>query len=154
MASPIVSAIEIDSPPAEVFAYVTDPSRFAEWQSNVVSGEVENHRPQTVGSRCVTTRRMGRTERTATQEITELDPPKRWSVRGVDGPVRADVDVRVDPLDDGARSRVTISLQFSGHGIGKLIVPLFVRPSAPAEVARSCQNLKGRLEGPDDATHT
>ena len=30
--SPIVSTIEIDRPPEEVFAYATDPTRFAEWQ--------------------------------------------------------------------------------------------------------------------------
>lgn len=151
MSAPIVSSVEIDRPPAKVFAYVTDPSWFAEWQANVVSGGIEGHHPQTVGGRCVTTRRIGRAERTATQEITELDPPRRWSVRGVDGPVRADVDVRVESLDEGARSQVTISLRFIGHGIGKLIVPLFVRPSAAREVAHSCQNLKRLLEDGHDA---
>jgi hypothetical protein len=33
--TPMVSTVEIDRPPEEVFAYVTDPSRFAEWQKNV-----------------------------------------------------------------------------------------------------------------------
>ena len=28
----IISGIDIDRPPGEVFSYVTDPSRFAEWQ--------------------------------------------------------------------------------------------------------------------------
>lgn len=144
--APIVSTVEIARPPEEVFGYVTDPSRFSEWQANVVSGGMEGGHEQAVGSRCVTTRRLGRAERTTTQAITELRPPRRWSVRGVDGPVRADVDVEVEPLADGARSRVTISLQFVGHGIGKVIVPLFVRPSAAKEVASSCQNLKQRLE--------
>ena len=145
--APIVSTVEIDRPPDEVFAYVTDPSRFPEWQTDVVSGGIEGGHEQAVGSKCVTTRRIGRAERTTTQEITELSPPSRWSVRGVDGPVRADVDVEVVPLDDGSRSRVTVSLQFIGHGIGKVIVPLFVRPSAAKEVASSCQSLKQQLEG-------
>ena len=144
--APIVSTVEIDRPPEEVFPYVTDPSRFAEWQASVISGGLEDGHVQTVGSKCVTTRRIGRARRTATQEITELRPPRRWSVRGVDGPVRADVVVDVEPLDDGARSRVTISLHFTGHGSGKIIVPLLVRPSAAKEVANSCQNLKQRLE--------
>jgi uncharacterized protein YndB with AHSA1/START domain len=144
--TPIVSIVEIDRPPEEVFAYVTDPSRFAEWQKNVVSGGVENDGPQSVGSRCTTTRRIGGAERTTTQEVTKLDPPRAWSVRGVDGPVRANVDVTVEPLDERTRSRVSISLQFVGHGIGKLIVPVFVRPQAGKEVASSCQNLKARLE--------
>jgi len=33
---PIVSRIDIARPPDEVFAYATDPSRFAEWQRDVV----------------------------------------------------------------------------------------------------------------------
>jgi hypothetical protein len=33
---PIVSRFEVDRLPDEVFAYVTDPSRFAEWQDDVV----------------------------------------------------------------------------------------------------------------------
>jgi uncharacterized protein YndB with AHSA1/START domain len=33
-----VSTIEIARPPQEVFTYVTDPARFAEWQYDVVRG--------------------------------------------------------------------------------------------------------------------
>jgi hypothetical protein len=60
------------------------------------------------------------------------------------------VDVTVEPLDEGTRSRVSISLQFAGHGIEKLIVPLFVRPQAVKEAASSCQNLKAQLERATD----
>jgi uncharacterized protein YndB with AHSA1/START domain len=144
--APIISTIEIERPPEEVFAYVTDPARFAEWQRHVVSGGVEGSGPHVVGTRCTTTRRMGGTERTTTQEVTRIDPPRSWSVRGIDGPVRANVDVTVEPLDDGAHSRMTISLEFVGRGIGRMIVPVFVHPTAAKEVASSCQTLKERLE--------
>lgn len=33
--APFVSSIEIARPPDEVFAYVTDPSTFSEWQAGV-----------------------------------------------------------------------------------------------------------------------
>jgi len=36
--APIVTSIEIARPQNDVFAYVTDPSRFAEWQAGVVGG--------------------------------------------------------------------------------------------------------------------
>lgn len=144
---PIVSTIEIARPPEDVFSYVTDPSRFAEWQKGVIRGGSEGG-PPAVGTRCTTTRAIGGSERTATQEITEITPPKSWSVRGIDGPVRADVDVNVEPLDGGARSRVTITLDFHGHGIGKLLVPLFVHRDATKEVPKSCVKLKELLEQP------
>ena len=144
--APIVSSVEVECPAEAAFAYVTDPSRFREWQRDVVSGRVEGE-PGQVGSRCITSRRIGGRERIATQELTAIDPPHRWSVHGVDGPVRVDVDVRIEALDDNTRSRVTFSLNFFGAGIGKLIVPLFVRPSAQREVAQSCEALKARLHG-------
>jgi carbon monoxide dehydrogenase subunit G len=144
--APIMSTVEIARPAQEVFSYVTDPSRFGEWQEGVVSAGVEGGGPQAVGSHCTTTRLIGGRKRTSTQEITVLDPPRRWSVHGIDGPVRADVDVVVEALGEGSGSRVTIALDFRGHGIGRVIVPLFVRRQAASEVPRSCAKLKQRLE--------
>ncbi|HVE46304.1 MAG TPA: SRPBCC family protein [Acidimicrobiales bacterium] len=145
--APIVSSIEIARPPGEVFAYVVDPSRLAEWQDSVVSSHTEGGGPPAVGAKAVTTRRVGRAERKMTMEMTKVDPPRSWAVRGIDGPVRGIVDGTVEPLDDGTRSRVRIELDFEGHGLGKLLVPLVVRRQAERELPRNVQNLKARLEG-------
>jgi hypothetical protein len=141
----VVSDVVIARPPAEVFPYVTDPSRFGEWQSGVVAGHVEGDGPPGVGSKCVTTRRIGGANRTSTAEITQLTPPRAWAVHGIDGPIRADVNVTVDPVGDGAASHVTIKVDFHGYGIGKILLPMVVR-QARGENPRSCQNLKTRLE--------
>ncbi|MGH3714385.1 MAG: SRPBCC family protein [Micromonosporaceae bacterium] len=140
--APFVSHIEIDRPPAEVFDYATDPSRFAEWQSDVVRVKIEDGNPPVVGARFITTRKLGGT---MTQQVTESDPPRHWAVRGVAGPIRPHVSITVAPLDDGARSRVTFSLDFEGHGVGKPLVPLVVRAARKGAPA-SYQNLKQRLE--------
>ncbi len=144
--APIVRTVDIDRPPEEVFAYVTDPSRFGEWQESVVRSGVEGGEPTLVGAKCVTTRRLGGRERDATQEIVRCDPPRSWAVRGLDGPVRGNVDVTVEPLDGGTRSHVTIELEFIGHGIGRVIVPLLVAPQGAKESSRSCEKLKRNLE--------
>ena len=68
-------------------------------------------------------------------------------VRGLDGPVRGNVTGRIEPLDDGTRSRVTIELELEGHGIGKLLLPLFVQRKAQEEMPRNMQRLKEQLEG-------
>jgi uncharacterized protein YndB with AHSA1/START domain len=142
---PIVSSIEIARPPDEVYSYVTDPSRFAEWQHDVVNVRIEGGRPPSVGSRFTTTRRIGGTERTMTQEVTEVSAPRSWAVHGVDGPIRPNANITVEPLDDGARSRVTFALDFEGHGIGKPLVPV-VRRQALKGAPTSYRNLKERLE--------
>jgi uncharacterized protein YndB with AHSA1/START domain len=144
--APIATTTEVARPPAEVFAYVTDPSRFVEWQRNVGSGRMDGEGPHGVGARCLTTRRIGFAERPVTSEITHIDPPRTWGVRGVDGPIRAMVNVTVDPLENGRRSRVTIELDFHGHGVGKLLVPLVVRRGARKEMPANLLALKERLE--------
>jgi len=74
-----------------------------------------------------------------------MNPPTRWAVHGIDGPIRALVDVTVQALDD-ARSSVRIDLDFEGHGIGKLLVPLVVRRQAAKEMPANVARLKDRLE--------
>jgi uncharacterized protein YndB with AHSA1/START domain len=137
---------DISGPPEKVFAYVTDPAKFAQWQANVIGGHIDGADPPRVGTRCLTTRRIGFATRTVTSEITHLDPPFRWGVRGIDGPIRAVVDVAVDPIDDGRASRLTINIAFQGHGIGKLLVPLVLRPQAKREMPANMRRLKDRVE--------
>jgi Polyketide cyclase / dehydrase and lipid transport len=81
--APLVSAIDIARPQDEVFAYVTDPSTFAEWQAGVVGGRMEGGKTPVVGSKCMTTRRIGGAERESTSEVTKLGPPTSWAVHGI-----------------------------------------------------------------------
>jgi uncharacterized protein YndB with AHSA1/START domain len=141
----IVVQAEVSRPVEEVFDYVTDPARFSEWQANVTGGHMSSG-PAQVGSLCTTTRRIGGAEREVTSRLVTLDPPRAWGVRGVDGPIRSIVNVTVEPLDSGNRSRVTIDLDFSGHGIGKILVPLVVRPQSRKEMRANIARLKDRLE--------
>jgi uncharacterized protein YndB with AHSA1/START domain len=146
---PIVTTAEIGRPAAEVFAYATDPARFSEWQKGVVDGHMDGPGngtgPPAVGAKCVTTRRIGGASRPSTSELTHIDPPRTWGVRGTDGPIRAAVDVRVEPLA-GSRSRLTISVDFTGHGIGKILVPLMVRREARKEMPANMAALKHKME--------
>lgn len=143
--APITTHTEVARPAEDVFAYVIDPSTFPEWQQGVVSGHMDGGTTR-VGSKCTTVRRIGGREREVTTQITEYDPPRRWADRGISGPIRAIVVVTVEPLADNSRSRVTIDLDFTGHGIGKLLVPLVVRRQAANEMPGNMRRLKDRLE--------
>jgi uncharacterized protein YndB with AHSA1/START domain len=146
---PIVTSAEIDRPAEEVFAYATDPARFSEWQKGVVDGHMDGPsdgtEAPTVGAKCVTTRRIGGASRPSTSELTHTDPPKTWGVRGIAGPIRAAVEVLVEPVT-GSRSRLTISVNFTGHGIGKVLVPLIVRREARKEMPANMAALKQNME--------
>ncbi len=146
---PIVTTAEIDRPADRVFACATDPSLFPQWQKGVTDGHMEGPavgaQAPTVGTKCVTTRRIGGASRPAISELTHIDPPRTWGVRGTDGPIRATVDVLVEPVTD-SRSRLTISVDFTGHGIGKLLVPLMVRREARKEMPENIAALKRLIE--------
>ncbi len=80
-----------------------------------------------------------------TSEITEHNPPHKSSWRVLDGPVRAVGSVIVEPVGDGASSRVTVELNLEGHGVGVLVAP-FARRQARAQVPRDQTKLKEILE--------
>ena len=140
-----VFTIDIARSPADVFAYGTDPSTFGEWQSDVVDARMISGTPSEVTSRFSTTRRIGPADRTMTQEVIEADVPRRWVVRGVDGPIRPNMTVTIDPLDGGAGSHVTFALSFEGHGIGVALLPM-VRSVARKGAPVSYRTLKDVLE--------
>ena len=141
---PITATTDIARSADQVYAYTTDPSRFTEWQQGVVSGRTE---PATAGSPalCITTRKIGFAKRANTSEITRDDPPRQWRTQGLDGSIRANVDVLVTALDE-QRSRVEITVEFEGHGVGKLLVPLVVQPQARKEMPANLAALKSRME--------
>ncbi|WP_030667224.1 SRPBCC family protein [Streptomyces cellulosae] len=144
--SAIREVIDIDCSPDDVFAYVTDSSHLPEWQLSAVAAERLDEGPLHEGSRVRVTRRVGTREMPMTLEFTEIVPPYSWGLHGVDGPVRAHVHGEVEPLEQGRRSRVTMEADFEGHGLGKLLVPLFVRRQLRTELPRDEQLLKERLE--------
>lgn len=142
----IVESIDISRRPEEVFAYATDFSHFPEWQAGVISVRPEGHDPPAVGSRATVIRQAGPRKLSRTEEITELDPPRTWTVRGVGGPLTAIARGAIEPLDGGERSRVTIALEFEGHGVGTGLLPL-IRRQARRQLPRNEQRLKELLEG-------
>jgi len=147
------TSIDIDRAAGEVFTYVTDPAQFHEWQQGVVSGGMKEPGSPTVGSHCMTVRRIGGADRPSTSVVTRMSPPTSWAVHGIDGPIRAQVDVTVQTLDEG-RCRVTIDVDFEGHGIGRVLVPLVVRRQAAKEMPGNLERLRDRLESRPRPTST
>ena len=107
---------------------------------------METEGPTRVGSRAVDRRQVPGGPRDIPYEVTQHDPPRKVSFRGVEGPVRPVGTVTVEPLDDGSRSRVSLEFDLQGHGIGKLFAP-FARRQAAKQIPQDQARLKERLEG-------
>ena len=140
----INNSIEIARSPNDVFAYLDKLDRHGEWQDEIVSAKVDTEGPVRVGTRVTEVRKVPGGKRPITYEITAHDPPRTSSFRGTNGPIRVVGTVTVEPAGEG-RSRVTIDLDFEGHGFGKVLLPL-VRRDARKRVPANQAKLKARLE--------
>jgi uncharacterized membrane protein len=140
----IATSVEITRSQEDVFAYIADFSRHPEWQEGLVSVTVETEGPTRVGTRVVHRRKLGPQTVATTSEITAYDPPQVVSFRGIDGPIRATGSQRVELAGEG--SRVLFEMELTGHGLGKLMLPM-ARRQAARQVAASHEKLKRILEG-------
>jgi len=143
--APIRESIEIARRPEDVYAYIDDLASHGEWQEGIVSAKVDTEGPTHVGSRSTEVRRMGSREMTMTYEVTEHDPPRVFAFRGVDGPVRVAGRGTLEPVGDGSSTRLSLELDFTGHGMGMLFAPM-ARSQARKQVPKDQLKLKERLE--------
>ncbi len=144
--APITGSIEIVRAPQDVFDYVTDIERQGEWQEAIVSVEVETEGPTRVGTKAVQTRHVPGATRSFPFEITEHEPPTRSSFQVTGGPVRPHGTITFAPLDDGARTRVDLEIEFKGHGLGGVLLLPIANRDARKEVPKNLARLKERLE--------
>ena len=125
---PIVTSAEIGRPAAEVFACATDPSRFSEWQRGVIDGHMERpggcRRRAGRGGHVRDDAAHRRRQPPGRSELVDIDPPRLWGVRGIDGPIRgpaagvhgrpaSTVQAHWDELDD--QCQLLLSLRFYGN---------------------------------------
>ena len=109
--APITTSTEIDSPAEDVFSYAADPANFSKWEKAVVDGPMDQAGNPHVGAQWLTTRRIGGANRPSNSRLKYINQPKTWGVKGIDGPIRATVDLTVVPLTE-TRSRLTIAVDF------------------------------------------
>jgi uncharacterized membrane protein len=140
----INDSIDINRPAEEVFGYLDQVDRHPEWQSSLVSSQVETEGPTRVGTRVVDHRNVPGGARDIPYEITEHDPPRKTSFRGTAGPVRPVGTVVVQSTGESS-SRVELEFDLEGHGIGKLFA-IFARRQAAKQIPQDHQRLKELLE--------
>ena len=82
--------IEIARTPEDVFAYLTDVANLPEWQSGVRAAARS-------GDRIEETRSFLGREMHTTLEILESEPPRVFTLKALDGPVRFTVTHELEP---------------------------------------------------------
>jgi carbon monoxide dehydrogenase subunit G len=125
--------IEIARTPEEVFAYLTDVANVTEWQSGVRSSELK-------GDRIEETRSFLGREVHTTLEILESDPPRVFTLKAVNGPVRFTVTHTLEPTGTGTRLAVVAEGDVPGFASG------IVAQQAKRQFSKDFKRLKEILE--------
>jgi uncharacterized protein YndB with AHSA1/START domain len=135
---------EIARPPAEVFAFATDPALLPRWQTNTVSAVPEGELPLRVGSLIREVHRApGGKEMESVVEVAELKPDRVFALRMVEGALPLDARLTFEPLGTGTRLHFRVHGQPTGAA--RLAQPLLAS-ALRRQFRKYCGELKRQLE--------
>jgi carbon monoxide dehydrogenase subunit G len=124
---------EIARTPDEVFAYLSDVSNLPAWQSGVRAAKQE-------GDRIEETRSFLGREIHTTLEIVESEPPRLFTLKALDGPVKFTVTHTLEPAGSGTRLTVVAEGDLPGFASG------IVAQQAKRQFSKDFSRLKEILE--------
>ena len=121
----ITVSVDIDAPPAEVWAVVEPIERHVDWMADAVAIRFDTDQTRGVGTRFACDTKVGPIRLTDRMEITEWAPGSAMGVSH-SGVVTGSGVFTLEPIDLGRRTRFTWSEElrfpwFLGGRIGELV---------------------------------
>ncbi len=142
--STVFASVRINRTPAEVFAYLSDLSRMADWWQGVA--EVRASGPVRKGSGGMFTKTAGTPPQTVDFQVTDLEPGRRMVLDFHESRTVSQADFT---LFEGAGStRVLLGWTVEGGGWRSLIAPLKARV-AQAQLVSNLRLFKALAEDAD-----
>jgi uncharacterized membrane protein len=141
-------SILIERPPEQVFAYVSDPHKFPDWQASALEAKQESPGAMAAGTRIREVRKFLGKRMESVVDVTVYEPGKELSFNVVSGPIPFHVRQRFEPAEGG--TRVDVLIEGEPGGFFKLAEPLVVR-AVGRELANNLETLKDLLEETEDA---
>jgi uncharacterized protein YndB with AHSA1/START domain len=135
---------EIARTPADVFAYVTDPTKLATWQTNTVSVVAEDEGPIGLGTRLREGHRApGGKQLASLVEVCEYELDRTFALHTIEGALPIDGRLTFEPIARGTLVRFRVHGQ--PMGVMRLAQPL-LRRTLKRQFAGYCATLKRVLE--------
>ncbi|MCV0403381.1 MAG: SRPBCC family protein [Chloroflexi bacterium] len=134
----------IEAPPDEVFAYLADLDRLAEWQSGVTEARRTSDGEMAVGATAHVTRQLMGQRIDAPLTVTAYEPPRHLAVGSEVSGVRADATLDVAPAATG--SEVVFAMEIRGSMLTAFMEPM-IASAAGGDIEASLERLRSRLEG-------
>src|SRR5450755_2237294 len=135
---------EIARTPADVFAYVTDPTKLATWQTNTVSVVAEDEEPLGLGTRLREVHRApGGKQLASLAEVCEYELDRTLALHMLEGALPIDGRLTFEPVAEGTRVRFRVHGQPTGAV--RFAQPLLHR-TLKRQFTGHCATLKQVLE--------
>jgi uncharacterized membrane protein len=114
------TAVEVDAPPAKVWAVVADPAHLPHWNRHIESVDDVPEAGLSAGVKYVVVVRFVLVRARVKAEVVEWSPPSHARVR-LSGPLDATVDTTIDPLPQGrSLLKHEVDYRFRGGALGRL----------------------------------
>jgi hypothetical protein len=127
---------------SEVFDYVSDFRRAAEWRVEVTDSSMTPPAPMRLGTRLREVARVAGREVATESVVDRFSPPDSWTFAHVSGPLPVTGGFRIEPA--GADVRLTYRLHVALRGGWALGAP-YLRWSGRRMIQRSLARLATRL---------
>jgi carbon monoxide dehydrogenase subunit G len=134
--------VEIARAPEDVFAFVTDPANYPQWQPSLVAIEPHAPGPLRVGSEATEVRRFLGREVETTWTCVEHEPHERSAIECDEGPVPFRGTFALEPAGGGTRFTWTVETRGAASRFGGPLVGRATR----SELSASSGCLKELLE--------
>ena len=137
----IENSVRIERPPEDVFDSISDPRSELEWNPKVRMMEKLTQGPIAPGTRF---RAKWSKSPVIELEILRFDRPRGWAYRN-GGAIAVDLDISLEPLDDGQATQLRSRFDATAHGPMRVVFPLIIG-SLRREEARNMRLIKERIE--------
>ena len=104
----------INRPPQEVFDFLTNPATFAQWEGSTESSEWTSEGPPGVGSTRRSVHRFLGRKIEGIDEFTIWDPPHRYGIKCVMGPISLQGKIKLESQGNGTQLAETIQVESGG----------------------------------------
>jgi uncharacterized membrane protein len=136
------NTITIDRPASAVFAYLAELENLPRWNYAISETRKLSSGPTRVGSRYLQVRTLPRPSED-TLEVTEYEPDRRLTVRGMFGPLSGQATYVLEPA--GGATSLTNAMDLKAKGALSLVAPL-ATARVSAAVTENLTKLKEILE--------
>jgi polyketide cyclase/dehydrase/lipid transport protein len=124
-----------------VFAYLTDVTNLPRWQKTSLSAHADGE--LAVGARIHERREFQGRSAEVELEVTAYDPPTRFELKSLRGPVSYELWHGLRPSDGGTRLHVGVAFKFGA--LMRVASKAFIKP-AEREFQKDFERLKEMLE--------